>query len=215
MTVWAVIVAAGASSRFGRPKAYALLGGRRVVEWSVAAARAIGCGVVLVVPPERAGDPEPEVDAVVGGGPTRSESVRRGLASVPADAETVVVHDAARPLAPASLFAAVVDAIWAGADGAVPGIPLPDTVKRVGPDGAVVETLDRDQLVAVQTPQGFVASVLRSAHVEGLDATDDAGLVERAGGRVVVVPGEERNQKLTRPGDLVVAEARLSDPGGW
>src|SRR6184192_813416 len=120
----------------------------------------------------------------------------------------VVVHDAARPLAPPALFAAVIDAVRAGADAAVPGLPISDTVKRVDGDH-VVETIARDELVAVQTPQAFRTDALRAAHTASGEATDDAALVEAAGGSVVVVPGDPRNLKVTTPADLVVAAALL------
>lgn len=200
MSVWAILVAAGAATRFGRPKQYEPLGDRRVVDWSLDACRAACEGVVLVVPAERVDDPE-KADAVVAGGRARSDSVRAGLAAVPEDAEVIVVHDAARPRATPALFAAVVDAVRQGADGAVPGVPVTDTVKRVEA-GRVVETLDRATLVAVQTPQAFRADALRRAHQAGGEATDDAALVEAAGGTVVVVPGEADNGKITHPGDL-------------
>jgi 2-C-methyl-D-erythritol 4-phosphate cytidylyltransferase len=200
--VWAVVVAAGSGARFGAPKQYEQLGDRRVLDWSVAAARGACDGVVLVVAAERAADPEPAVDVVVAGGATRSASVRAGLAAVPEPAEVVVVHDAARPAATPALFAAVVAAVRAGADGAVPGLPVVDTIKRVAGD-VVVETLERAELVAVQTPQAFAAAALRAAHAAGGEATDDAALVEAAGGRVVVVPGEPDNVKVTTPADLV------------
>jgi 2-C-methyl-D-erythritol 4-phosphate cytidylyltransferase len=196
--VWAIVVAAGRGERFGEPKQYAALGGRRVLDHAVDACRAVADGIVLVVPPQRAADPEPAVDAVVAGGATRSASVRAGLVAVPEDADIVVVHDAARPWASPALFRAVVAAVE---DGAVPGIPVADTVKRVHGD-RVVETLDRAHLVAVQTPQAFRADVLRKAHASGADATDDAALVEQVGGTVVVVPGEPGNRKITRRDDL-------------
>jgi 2-C-methyl-D-erythritol 4-phosphate cytidylyltransferase len=200
VSVWAILVAAGAATRFGRPKQYEPLGDRRVLDWSLDACREACDGVVLVVPADRVDQPE-KADAVVAGGATRADSVRAGLAAVPEEAEVVVVHDAARPRATASLFAAVVDAVRAGADGAVPGVPVTDTVKQV--DGnRVVATLDRATLVAVQTPQAFRAAVLRAAHAGGGDATDDAALVEAAGGTVVVVPGEPANAKITHPQDL-------------
>lgn len=195
-------MAAGSGARFGGPKQYEFLGDRRVLDWSVAAARTVAIGVVLVVPPDRADDVEKDVDRVVAGGATRSDSVRCGLAAVPLDADVVVVHDAARPLAPGRLFAAVVGALAeTGADGVVPVLPVNDTVKRVR-DGQVVATLDRAELVRVQTPQAFRASALRAAHAAGGDATDDAALVEAAGGRVVVVPGDPANMKLTTTDDL-------------
>lgn len=197
-SVWAVVVAAGRGERYGRPKQYEPLRGRRVLDWSLDAARSVADGVVVVT---LDGAGEPAADVAVAGGATRSESVRAGLDAVPDNADIVVVHDAARPGASPALFAAVVDAVRAGADGAIPGVALVDTVKRVR-DGVVVETLRRDELVAVQTPQAFTAAVLRAAHATGADATDDAALVEAAGGRVVVVPGEPGNIKLTTPADL-------------
>lgn len=208
MSVWAVVVAAGSGTRFGRAKQYEALAGRRVLDWALDAARTAADGVVLVVPDGAAGDPEPAADVVVAGGASRSASVRCGLAAVPTDAEIVVVHDGARPLAPPALFAAVVDAVRAGADAAVPGLAMADTVKRVDA-GRVVETLPRAELVAVQTPQAFRAEALRAAHAGGGDASDDAALVEAAGGSVVVVPGDPANLKITRPVDLRVAEELL------
>ena len=171
------------------------------------AARSVAAGVVLVVRgPARAEDCG--ADVVVAGGSTRAASVRAGLDAVPADAEVIVVHDAARPLGGVELFRAVVEALVPGVDGAIPGLPLAETVKQVA-DGRVVSTLDRSELVTVQTPQAFRASGLRSAHRTGGEATDDAALVEAAGGTVVVVPGDPRNIKLTEPSDLVVLEALL------
>ena len=208
MSVWAIVVAAGAGERFGTTKQYEQLGDRRVLDWALERARAVADGVVLVVPPDRAGESEHGVDAVVAGGETRAGSVRAGLAAVPHEAEVVVVHDAARPLASAALFQRVVDAVRNGADAAVPGVALADTVKVVD-DGTVVETLDRARLVAVQTPQAFAAPTLRRAHEGGGEGTDDAALVEAIGGRVVVVPGEEANDKITTQHDLVVVRALI------
>jgi 2-C-methyl-D-erythritol 4-phosphate cytidylyltransferase len=165
-----------------------------------------------VLPPAVEWDGEP-VTTTVTGGPTRSASVRAGLTAVPDAAEVVVVHDAARPFAEPALFTAVIEAVRAGADAAVPGLPLPDTVKRTHGD-RVVETLPREQLVAVQTPQAFRAAALRSAHRSGADATDDAALVEAAGGRTVVVPGDRRNLKITTPEDLAIAAAFAPQPEG-
>jgi 2-C-methyl-D-erythritol 4-phosphate cytidylyltransferase len=207
--VWAVVVAAGRGARFGAPKQYEALGGRRLLDWAVAAAAERAEGVVLVVPPERAGEHEPGVTTVVPGGATRSASVRSGLDAVPPEADVVVVHDAARPLAPLEVFDAVLAAVGAGADAAVPGLPVPDTVKRVAADGTVLETLDRATLVVVQTPQAFRAAALRAAHAAGGEASDDAALVEAAGGRVVVVPGSVAAAKVTEPGDLPAIEAEL------
>ena len=131
-----------------------------------------------------------------------------GLAAVPSSADIVLVHDAARPLAGDELFRAVIDAIRAGADGAIPGIAVADTIKRV--DGRrVVATVPRDNLVTVQTPQAFRASALRDAHRDGAEGTDDAALVEAAGGTVVVVEGERTNLKITGPEDLMLMRALL------
>ena len=132
--------------------------------------------------------------------------MRAGLAAVPEAAEVIVVHDAARPLASEALFAAVVGAVRDGADAAVPGVPVTDTLRRRG--GGLV---DRDELVAVQTPQAFAADRLRAVHATEPEATDDASLVEAAGGRVVVVDGEPANRKITEPADLAVAAALLEE----
>jgi 2-C-methyl-D-erythritol 4-phosphate cytidylyltransferase len=204
-----VVVAGGTGARFGRPKQFALLAGRPVVERSVAACRAVADGVVLVLPEGRTGDAF-GADVVVAGGPTRSDSVRRGLAAVPGEAEVVVVHDAARPLASAALFRSVVEALADGrCGGAVCGVAVSDTLKRVDADGAVTGTVDRGGLVAVQTPQGFRAELLRRAHAGGGEATDDAALVEALGATVRVVPGDPHNVKLTTPADLAYAEHLL------
>jgi 2-C-methyl-D-erythritol 4-phosphate cytidylyltransferase len=196
------VVAAGSGARFGGQKQFEELEGRRVVDWALVACRAVADGVVLVVPADHAGDEAPAADAVVAGGATRSDSVRAGLAAVPADAGIVIVHDAARPFAAPALFHAVVDAVVAGADGAVPAMPVTDTIKQVDTSGMVVATLERASLVAVQTPQAFAAGALRRAHAPGGEATDDAALVEADGGRVVAVPGDPANTKITLRADL-------------
>jgi 2-C-methyl-D-erythritol 4-phosphate cytidylyltransferase len=205
---WAVVVAGGTGTRFGAAKQFADLGGRPLIAWSLAAARQACRGVVLVLPAGSPPDPW-DADAVVAGGSTRSQSVRSGLAAVPETADVIAVHDAARPLARLALWEAVLEAVAAGADGAIPAAPVTDTVKEIGPDGHLV-TLDRSRLVAVQTPQAFRASVLRRAHLAAGDATDDAALVEAAGGRVVLVAGPADNVKVTSPLDLVVAAALAS-----
>ena len=210
--VWAIVVAAGSGARFGRAKQYAPLAGRSVLSWSVAAARTAWAGVVVVVP---AGDElaaevvAVEADVVVVGGATRSDSVRSGLGAVPPDAEVIVVHDAARPLASPELFKAVIDAVRAGADAASCALPVTDTIKRVA-GGRVAGTVERAGLVAVQTPQGFAAARLRAAHAGAPQATDDAALVEACGGNVVIVPGDRRNLKLTDRADLALAEFLVS-----
>lgn len=202
--VWVVVVAAGTGSRFGGAKQYAPLAGRRVVDWSIDAARSVADGVVLVVPEDCLADPEPAVDAVVAGGATRSGSVRAGLAAVPDDAAVVVVHDGARPVASHAVFRAVVDAVLAGADAAVPVVEVVDTI--CDPHG---DPVDRTQLRAVQTPQGFAAGALRRVHAVRPEATDDATLVAAAGGRLRHVQGERWNLKVTEPDDLLVACAIL------
>ena len=206
-----IVVAGGSGQRFGGPKQFALVGGRRVLDRSVEAARSVASGVVLVVPAAAVDDAgcRSVADVVVEGGATRAESVRRGLAAVPAEAQVVGVHDAVRPLASPALFRAVVEAVLAGADGAVPALPVNDTVKRVR-DGVVVATLDRSELVAVQTPQAFRAAVLRSAHEGSPEGTDDASLVEADGATVVVVAGEPRNMKLTSVDDAALLESWVS-----
>jgi 2-C-methyl-D-erythritol 4-phosphate cytidylyltransferase len=212
--VWTILVAGGSGRRFGGAKQFSALADRRVIDWSLAAARAASDGVVLVAPADlvpalraqmlshdgRTGT----VEYIVAGGATRSASVRAGLAAVPDDADIVLVHDAARPLASAALFAAVIAAVRSGAVAVVPAVPVTDSIRHVQ-HGVV----DRDHLVAVQTPQGFAASALRQAHADEPDSSDDASVVEAIGGKVVLVPGEPTNLKITEAHDLVLAEALL------
>lgn len=211
MRTWAIVVAAGWGTRFGGPKHLVRVGGVSLVDRAVATAREVCDGVVAVVPAGGTWSPPPGV-VTVEGGATRSESVRAGLSAVPDDVEVIVVHDAARPLASRGLFAATIAAVGAGADGAIPALPVVDTVKRVA-EGHVVETVPRDDLVVVQTPQAFRAGILREVHGRGASGTDDAALVEAAGGRVAIVDGEARNVKVTRASDLEVIQALL-DAGG-
>ncbi len=218
--VWTIVVAGGSGSRFGAPKQYEHIGDQRMLDRSIAVAASASNGVVVVVP-------EADVDreraavadaagavavtvaiVVVGGGATRSESVRAGLAAVPGSATVVCVHDAARPFATTETFRDVVDAVAAGADGAIPGLPVTDTIKVVDASGVVTATPDRATLVAVQTPQAFRASALRRAHAAGGEGTDDAALVEALGGRVVVVAGHAQNRKITHPEDLAWARVQ-------
>jgi len=214
VSVWAILVAAGRGERLGsdQPKAFARLGELPLLaeplrrldesEWVDA--------VVLVAPP---GWEEPaillaeelgcsKVRACVPGGETRAASVRAGVAEVPEDAAVVLVHDAARPLLPDEVIERVIAPLAEGWDGAVPGLPVSDTVKRVDADGGIVETIDRDGLWAVQTPQAFTTDTLRRAVTGGGEATDCAGLVEARGGRVKVVPGDPRLLKVTTADDL-------------
>ncbi|HEV3450591.1 MAG TPA: 2-C-methyl-D-erythritol 4-phosphate cytidylyltransferase [Acidimicrobiia bacterium] len=206
----AIVVAAGGGSRYGARKQFAVLCGSRLVDRAVTVAGRACDDVVVVLPPGVDWDGVP-VSAAVAGGASRPESVRAGLRAVAPGCDVVVVHDAARPLASPPLFAAVIDAIRDGADGAVPAIALTDTVKQVEHD-RVVATVARDALVAVQTPQAFRADALRAAHAAGGDATDDAALVEAAGGTVVVVPGDPSNLKVTTPADLALAAALVRRP---
>jgi 2-C-methyl-D-erythritol 4-phosphate cytidylyltransferase len=201
MSTWAIVVAAGAGTRFGERKQYLPLAGARVLDWALREPLTWCDGVVLVVPPDVADDPEPEVDRVVAGGSTRSESVRHGLAAVPDDADVVIVHDAARPVPVPGVWERVLGAIAGGADAAVPTVPIADSLRHV--DGGVV---DRAGIRAVQTPQAFRATALRAAHAGGAEATDDASLVEATGGRVELVDGDPANLKITTPVDLSFAE---------
>jgi 2-C-methyl-D-erythritol 4-phosphate cytidylyltransferase len=214
--VWTIVVGGGSGRRFGSPKQYEQLGDRRVIDHARTIAEAMSDGTVVVVP---AADAERERG--IPGGDSRSASVRAGLEAVPTEATIILVHDAARPFAGVDVYRRVIDAVRAGADGAIPGLPVADTIKVVEPvegeadDGrVVVDTPDRSSLVAVQTPQGFRAGVLRAAHRDDGDATDDAALVERAGGRVVVVEGDRDNRKITRPADLAWARELLATRAG-
>jgi 2-C-methyl-D-erythritol 4-phosphate cytidylyltransferase len=201
--IWTIVVGGGSGRRFGTPKQYEVLGDTRVIDRSVAVARQVSDGVVVVVPPE-----DVDREGAVAGGATRSDSVRAGLKAIPADATIICVHDAARPLASVDLYRRAIEAVCDGADAAIPAIAVADTIKVVA-DGVVVSTPDRASLVAVQTPQAFRAAALRAAHGRGGDATDDAALVEALGGVVVVVDGEARNRKITVPDDLVWARRQI------
>ena len=216
-SVWTIVVGGGSGRRFGRPKQYEILDHRRVIDVSREVAAACTDGVVVVVP---AGDVERE--GGVPGGATRSASVRAGLAAVPTSADVICVHDAARPLASADIYRRVIGAVLDGADAAIPAVAVTDTIKTVDrpvdPDadrwGSVVDTPDRSRLVAVQTPQAFRAGALRAAHRSGSDATDDAALVEAAGGSVIVVRGDRLNRKITEPEDLEWARRQVTVEAG-
>jgi 2-C-methyl-D-erythritol 4-phosphate cytidylyltransferase len=223
VSVWAVLAAAGRGERLGsdRPKAFARLGGRPLLAEPLE--RLEGSDwierIVIAAPPEWE---EPsilvaeeiaatKVSSVVTGGATRSESVRLALEDVPDDAAVVLVHDAARPLLPEAVIERVLAPLSQGWDGVIPALPVADTVKRVEGD-RVVETLTRDDLVAVQTPQAFLADVLRRA-VGGdvSSATDCASLVEASGGRVTWVEGDPRLLKVTDADDLALVESWLGE----
>jgi 2-C-methyl-D-erythritol 4-phosphate cytidylyltransferase len=223
VTIAAVVPAAGRGERLGRgaPKALREVGG---VPMLVHAVRTLGQArlvdlVVVAAPPASvaavrtllADHEVPAEVQVVAGGATRQASVRRAVAAVPADVDVVLVHDAARPLVPAELVDAVAAAVRDGADAVVPGLPVAETIKEVDSACVVRRTLDRSTLRAVQTPQGFRRTVLEEAHAAavGEAATDDAGLVERLGRTVLVIAGAEEAFKVTRPIDLLLAEALL------
>ena len=228
MTTAAIVPAAGHGERLGlgTPKALRTLGGApllvhalRALAWS----RTIDLAVVAL-PPDRVAETERALADydwaldvhVVARGPDRQISVASGLAALPPDADVVIVHDAARPLAPPELVGRVVDRIRSGAEACVPVVPLADTVKQVSGE-AVTQTLDRSALRAVQTPQGFRRDVLERAHAwaeqvgsEASSITDDAGLVEHLGVTVHVVPGAPEAFKVTDPLDLLLAEAVIA-----
>ena len=213
-----LLLAAGRGTRLGsdRPKALVDVAGRTLLDRSLEqVARWPGIdGVVLAAPAGRVEEfgalatrAATDVAAVVEGGATRQDSVRRSLEAAPGGFDTVVCHDVARPFASATLCGAALEAL-SDADGAVPAIAVSDTVKRV--DGrVVVETVPREDLVAVQTPQAFRREALELAHREAraTRSTDDAALLERLGMRVVVVPGDPMNIKVTTADDVVAAEA--------
>src|SRR5512133_3259647 len=224
MSVWAILAAAGRGDRLGldRPKAFAPLNDRPLIAESLERLDASEWieGIVVAAPPEWE---EPcilvaeevaagKVAGTVTGGATRSESVQAALAEAPEEATVVVVHDAARPLVTDEVIERVITALGDGWDGAIPVLPLSDTIKRV--DGeAVTETLDRYQLVAAQTPQAFVAPVLRDAfstlQQTVTKSTDCASLVEASGGRVRAVEGDRRLVKVTEPADLELVASWL------
>jgi len=224
VSVWAVLAAAGRGERLDvdRPKAFAPLRGRPLLAESLERLEASGWieSIVVVAPADWE---EPvillaeelgcgKVVASVAGGETRADSVRIGVAEVGEDASVILVHDAARPLLPDEVVERLLVALNEGWDGAVPGLPVVDTVKRVQ-DGAVVETLPRSELVTVQTPQAFVAAVLRAAlGGDVASASDCASLVEARGGRVKVVDGDPRLVKVTTAEDLALVEGWLGGP---
>jgi len=218
-----LVPAAGRGERLGpgAPKALRLLGGVPMLVHAVralAASRAVD--IVVVAAPA---DDVDEVSAmladqgesaeviIVSGGETRQGSVARALIALPDDVDVVLVHDAARPLIPVELVSAVVTAVRGGHAAVVPGLTVVDTIKRVNGEDDVEGTIDRSTLRAIQTPQGFSRVVLQQAHAQAEDdATDDAGLVERMGIAVHVIPGHEEAFKVTRPFDVLVAEAVLA-----
>jgi 2-C-methyl-D-erythritol 4-phosphate cytidylyltransferase len=219
----ALIVAAGRGERLGvrRPKALVTVGGRPMVQWSVDALRAVAAvqQIVVALPPEHLGE-APSGCVAVAGGAVRSESVRAALAAA-GPGDPVIVHDAARPLATPELFTRALDELAdSEADAAVAAAPVSNTIKEVGEDGhTVIRTLDRARLWAVQTPQVFRRGPLERVLAEASQAdlavaTDDAWLIERAGGLVHVVASPHNNIKVTGPSDVHVAEILLSERTG-
>jgi 2-C-methyl-D-erythritol 4-phosphate cytidylyltransferase len=222
---WAVIVAAGRGDRLGldRPKAFAKLNGRPLLAESLERLEACEwVDAIVVVAPEEWEEPSillaeemgaGKVTACVPGGGTRTESVRAGVAEVSPEALVILVHDAARPLLRQEVVERVLAPLGEGWDGAAPALPVADTLKRADDDGTVAQTVDRRGLQAVQTPQAFLAPVLREALSEDAgEATDCAGLVERRGGRVRLVPGDPRLLKVTTAEDLAFVESLLPTP---
>ena len=218
----AILLAAGAGRRVGadQPKAFLTIGGRPILSVAAGAAAASPAVSQLVVTAPTGWEEQAEGSVeglglpvtIVTGGATRQASVRAALAGLSADVEAVAVHDAARPFAPPELFTEVIGAVAAGAVGAIPIVPIPDTVKRVR-DGSVVQTESRAELALAQTPQAFRTSELREAHEQaaraGLDLTDDAAVMEWAGFEVRVVAGDPMNVKITTFLDLVRADERM------
>lgn len=199
-----MVVAGGSGTRFGGPKQLATLGGRRIIDRSVDAVRDLVAGVVVVGPSELGTAESLKVDVVVPGGNNRSQSVRNGLAAVPESATHVLIHDAARPLVTAAVIERVIAALSNGSAAVVPVVPVTDTLRSTSGG-----TVDRSELVAVQTPQGFELSGLRTAHDLNIDGTDDASVVEAIGVPVDHVAGSVANLKVTFIHDLAIAEALL------
>lgn len=226
-SVGVVVVAAGSGTRLGAavPKAFVRLAGRTLLSYAVERVVQVpGLASVVLVLPEGWLPGEPGYDhevsrhlpagtAFVAGGAERGDSVRNGLERLDPACDVVLIHDAARCLTPVSTFERVVAAVGAGADGAVPGLPVVDTIKTVDAEGVITGTPDRAALRAVQTPQGFDAKVLRTAYASGLSATDDAALVELTGHHVRVVEGDPLAFKVTTPEDLAQAERIVA--AGW
>jgi 2-C-methyl-D-erythritol 4-phosphate cytidylyltransferase len=217
-----LVPAAGAGSRLGPggPKALRLLDGEPLLVHTIRRVAA-AASVRLIVVAAPAADVEAVRDllapiapvTVVAGGAERQQSVAIALACVPAEVEIVLVHDAARALTPPQLIESVAAAVRGGRPAVIPVLPVVDTIKEVGPGDVVLGTVDRSVLRSVQTPQGFRHDVLAAAHAAAADPlTDDAGLVEKAGLPVACVPGSELAMKITRPLDLILAEALLHVP---
>jgi 2-C-methyl-D-erythritol 4-phosphate cytidylyltransferase len=221
--VWGIVLAGGSGERFGGPKQHEVLGGRSLLQRSIDTLSGSCDGVVLVLPvlpspalpqaflPSAVVRPHPGGRLLtVAGGASRADSVRCGLAAIPASAGIVVVADAAHPLATPSLVELLVAQVRAGADGAVPGLPLTEVIGKVSPDGVLAGSLPRAGHVLVQTPHAFRGDLLRRAHATGADAVEDSAMVaaldvDGRPARVVVVPGEPANLHVTTPAELALA----------
>ncbi len=203
--VWTIVVAAGESKRFGEDKQKLKIGNKTVLESSVSSAASVG-SVVIVAQAGRVKEIEQffsttqSVKSVVPGGQTRTASVFSGLSQVPSEVEIVLVHDGARPLATKELFKSVVEEIENGSKAVVPVVEVNDSLRNIAGNA-----LDRSEVVAVQTPQGFNASVLRTAYLNEEEFTDDASKVENQGVKVEIIKGDPNNLKITHPIDLLVA----------
>jgi 2-C-methyl-D-erythritol 4-phosphate cytidylyltransferase len=228
-SVWCVLLAGGSGQRFGSLKQFDSLAGVRVIDRSARTAAAACDGVIAVLPADSLATPDgqiPDATVVVAGGASRSDSVRAGLAAIPAEATVILVHDAARPLATAELFERVIAQVQSGVTAVVPAVQVVDTIRVVSPDSARLGSagsdsaglesagsdsavIDRDLLRAVQTPQGFQAALLRRAYDNDGEATDDAGLVEALGVKITLIDGERSNLKLTERADRIIAAALL------
>jgi 2-C-methyl-D-erythritol 4-phosphate cytidylyltransferase len=206
--VTAIVLAGGDGRRFGQRKQFLRVRGQRLVDLAIIAVRAVAERVILVVPPSHAWDGAP-VDAVVDAGADRGASVRAGLAAIPESEGTVVVHQAANPLASTELCHELVSAIAAGAEAVVPGLRPADLVRRVDQDH-LCDVVGRDDLVLVQTPAAFRLSVLREAHARGGGALEDTALVTSIGRMVRIVPGDPRNVHVATPADLEIVAALLA-----
>ena len=215
--VWGVVLAGGGGNRFGGLKQFAQLGGQTLLHRVVDLVADRCDGVIVVLP---AGHDWPLRDhvATTTGGATRAESVRAGLAALPVDAAIVVITDAAHPLATVQLYDRVIAAVHAGADGALPGLPLADAIKRLEPLdsdtgvellGVAGATTPAGGSVSAQMPMAFDLAALLSAHEQIGDAVEDSAMVTANGGQVVIVPGEPTNVHVTTPAELAVAQALL------
>jgi 2-C-methyl-D-erythritol 4-phosphate cytidylyltransferase len=204
--VWAIVVAGGSGSRFGQPKQFLDLDGRTLLEWAIDSCRTVADGIVVALPAGTEWEPPPGV-LRVDGGPSRVGSAREALAAVPPDAEVIVIHDPAHPLAPDHAFRSVVAAIRSGADASAAAVPMNECIKETDDAGWVQRSLPKPGVMVVQTPHAFRASALRAAHAAGLDGVEDTELIEQHGGRVHLVPGDTACIHITTLDELELVRA--------